>query len=281
MNQKKIVYRYISGTVLLFLIVLSIYGFLIEPYDIEIHHIWIKDPYLSRILGGKIVLHLSDLHIGTFGPREQKVLEISTSLKPDIIFMTGDYVPWQGDYEPALHFLSRLKAKTGIWAVMGDYDYSNSRKSCLFCHEKGSEKPTQRHSVRFLRDNIDTLKLAEGSINIAGIDINKRWPGDSRLLSRLNKSKLPAILLSHNPLTFDSINGDLKLLMLAGDTHGGQIALPSWFFRILGYRKNASYSHGLFERNGNKLFVTRGIGISHLPVRIFRKPEISVLHFTP
>lgn len=55
-----------------------------------------------------------------------------------IFFLTGDYVWWEDDYEPALDFLSRLKANTGIWAVMGDYDYSISRKCCLFCHEKES-----------------------------------------------------------------------------------------------------------------------------------------------
>jgi len=47
--------------------------------------------------------------------REQKVLDILEKLQPDIIFLTGDYVAWDGDYEPALKFLSQLHAKIGVW----------------------------------------------------------------------------------------------------------------------------------------------------------------------
>jgi predicted MPP superfamily phosphohydrolase len=67
--------------------------------------------------------------------------------------------------------------------------------------------------------------------------------------------------------------------MLAGDTHGGQVPLPAWFLRIAGYDKNVLYNQGLFEEGGKKMFVSRGIGTSHIPIRLFRKPEIVVLHF--
>ena len=67
--------------------------------------------------------------------------------------------------------------------------------------------------------------------------------------------------------------------MLAGDTHGGQFALPSWLWNIIGYKKNAAYSQGLFEEGNKRMFVTRGIGTSHIPIRLFRRPEVVVLHF--
>lgn len=279
MNKKRFISRTICGAGLLLILGLILYSSWIEPNKIEPHHIWIQDRDLAKIFGARVIVQLSDLHIGAFGAREQKTLEILDELKPDIIFLTGDYVAWRGDYEPALEFLSKLKAKIGVWAVMGDYDYSNSRKSCLFCHEKEAGTPTRRHSVRFLRDGLETLNLPEGSVNIAGVDIDKRWPEDSGLLLRLNSGKIPSIVLSHNPLTFDSFGADSKLLMLAGDTHGGQVPIPAWAFRIFGYEKNAVYNQGVFERNGNRLFVSRGIGTSHLPVRLFRQPEVVVFHF--
>ena len=70
--------------------------------------------------------------------------------------------------------------------------------------------------------------------------------------------------------------------MLAGDTHGGQIPLPfpSWLLRLIGYEKNASYSQGYFKKGNAKMYVSRGIGTSHIPIRLFRKPEIVVLHFS-
>jgi predicted MPP superfamily phosphohydrolase len=216
------------------------------------------------------------------GEREQKVLDILDTLQPDIIFLTGDYVAWNGDYEPALKFLSKMHAKIGIWAVMGDHDYSNSRKSCLFCHEEGTGKTSRRHSVRFLRDNLEVLNLPEGPIVLAGTDIEQvTSPENLKVWSVLKHKHMPAIVLSHSPLAFDVISDNQNLLVLAGDTHGGQVPVPAWVFSVMGYKKNAMYSQGLFERRGNRLFVSRGIGTSHIPVRLFRQPEVVVLHFVP
>lgn len=118
-----------SGLILVALIFsgLFFYGIFIEPNQIQIRHLWIENSRLGKILEGKIAVHLSDLHMNKIGRRELKVLNILDELNPDFIFLTGDYVKWGGNYEIALDFLSRLKAKFGVWAVMGDYDYSNSR----------------------------------------------------------------------------------------------------------------------------------------------------------
>lgn len=207
----------------------------------------------------------------------QKIL---VELDPDFIFLTGDYISWQADPEDALVFLSNLKAKSGIWAVMGDYDYSRSRKSCLFCHEGESGKPTPRHSVRFLRNAWEQLELPTGSFWIGGLD-----PGGERPVAPVEPSRPtvrgmgPGILLSHSPMEFDTVTDDEDVLMLAGDTHGGQIPLPAALWRFLGYDKNACYEQGLFEKDRKKMIVSRGIGTSHIPVRFLRPPEIIVLHF--
>ncbi|MCL4493055.1 MAG: hypothetical protein M1510_14355 [Nitrospirae bacterium] len=91
----------------------------------------------------------------------------------------------------------------------------------------------------------------------------------------------PTIILSHSPLLFDRLDENRQAFVLAGDTHGGQVPLPSWLLKIAGYKKNALYSQGLFEKRDKKMFVSRGIGTSHIPIRLFRKPEIAVLHFSP
>jgi predicted MPP superfamily phosphohydrolase len=255
------------------------YSIWVEPNQVKIHHIWIRDGSLEKILGKKVVVQLSDLHLSKIGKREQKVLEILNALKPDLILLTGDYVTWGGDYAAALSFLSRLKAKIGVWAVMGDYDYSRSRKSCIFCHEEGSDKPTRQHSVRFLKDSMDLVGLPEGLLCIAGVDGEEGYLFSSDKSFAHLEDQIPTIILSHNPLNFDLIRDDRNLLMLAGDTHGGQVPLPNWLFSIMGYKKNALYSQGLFEKRQKKMFVSRGIGTSHLPIRFFRPPEVVVFHF--
>ncbi len=266
---------------LLFSAVLTLvgYGFFIEPYDIEVRHVQVDDAERISSLNGKTIIHLSDFHIGKIGKFEERVLSVVASLNPDMIFLTGDYVEWTGDYAPVLQFLSRLKAKIGVWAVMGDYDYSNSRKSCLFCHKSGTGEPTERHKVRFLKNSMDKIHFSDKTVNIYGIDSGSE---DSvtvkKALNELGGEK-PDIVLSHNPLTFDMVSRNQNLLMLAGDTHGGQVRMPAWFWGIVGYEKCAKYSYGLFQVGRKKMFVTKGVGTSHIPIRLFRRPEIVVLHF--
>ena len=280
MKSNKLLYR---GLVLIALGFsgLVLYGFFIESERVEIHHVRIENARWAKVLEGKIVVHLSDLHIGKLGKREHKALKILEEIEPDFVFLTGDYIRWNGDNDAALAFLSRLKARVGVWAVMGDYDYSRSRTSCLFCHEAGSGQPTRRHNVRFLKDSLEHVGLPGGSISIGGIDREADLLFSSDTPSFPEKLEEPVIILSHDPLNFELLDDDQDVLMLSGDTHGGQIPLPSWLWRLLGYEKCARYSQGLFEKGNKKMFVSRGIGTSHVPIRIFRSPEVVVLHFEP
>ncbi len=267
------------GTTILLILMVLIYALLLEPNRIVVRHINIKDIALNRVLQGKIAVHLSDLHINTIGEREEHLLNIIKDLHPDLIFLTGDYVKWKGSYEGALQFLSRLDAPLGVWAVMGEYDYSASRKSCLFCHEAGSGLSTQRHQVRFLRNKIERVACASKDLWLGGIDPESALSDMAEIPASFATEHLPAIILSHNPLLFDSIGRDQGVLILAGDTHGGQVPLPAWFWQILGYRKNARYSHGFYQDGMKKMYVSRGIGTSHFPFRLLRTPELVVLHF--
>jgi hypothetical protein len=274
-TKTKIYGLLIFGLVGLFLI----YGVWVEPYRMEVRHLYIENETLNKVLNGKTAIHLSDLHIAKTGKREKQVLQTVEEVDPDFIFLTGDFIHWKGDATAAIDFFSKLKTNYGIWAVMGDYDYSNSRKSCLFCHEQGSSLPTNNHDVKFLRNSSKPLFQHYDKIIIGGVDgnFNKEFlDGKSPFES---KSVFPNILLSHNPLDFDKIDARNRTLVLSGDTHGGQIPLPSWLWQLLGYKKNAKYNHGLFK-DGNKLmYVSRGIGTSHIPFRLFCRPEVVVLHF--
>lgn len=275
MGKSRIVLMAILGALLLVIV----YGMGVEPYQVEVRHILIRNVGLNEVLAGKTAVHLSDLHIAKIGRREERVFRILEELRPDLIFLTGDYVPWNGDYEPALTFLSRLSAPLGVWAVIGDADYSNSRKSCLFCHEPGTGKPTKRHAVRFLRNTAERVELPEGHMWIGGTDVapEHRLISINTILPR--REDAPVIFLSHSPLAFDHVDEDRELFVLAGDTHGGQIYLPTRLWRLLGSEKCARYNQGLFRKGSKRMYVSRGIGTSHLPLRILRRPEVVVLHF--
>lgn len=259
------------------------YGLFIESKSLEIFHIDVPQGEFKSDLTGKTAIHLTDIHLREEGAFEQHLLETVRSLDPDFIFLTGDYVTWEGDYEIAFDFLRKLKAKEGVWAVLGDYDYSNSRKSCLFCHLPESGQKSILGNVRFLRNSIDKVQTARGEVLIIGVD--EGLPSTLKNIDELfaaekaGASASPAIILSHSPLFFDKIDLNRSVLVLAGDTHGGQVPLPGWLYRLLGYEKNAKYNYGLFKDGSKTMYVSRGIGTSHLPIRLFRKPEIVVLQF--
>jgi uncharacterized protein len=279
-HKYKAGFWYAAVGVILLAAALLFYGIVVEPYQLEIHHVLINDPIFGKLLNNKTVVQLSDLHIDTMGKREQIVLKTIDKLQPDIILLTGDYVKWKGNYETALTFLSRLKAKIGIWGVLGDYDFSRSRMSCLFCHKEGSSDFTKSHQVHFLRNSTETVRLPRGPIQISGIDSYDEEELSPSQRRQILGSKGPAIILSHSPLLFGLFGKDQNVLILAGDTHGGQVPLPARLLKMAGYDKNVLYSRGLFEEGNKKMFVSRGIGTSHVPIRLFRKPEIVVLHFT-
>jgi predicted MPP superfamily phosphohydrolase len=257
----------------------GIYGVYVEPSRLEVRHVWINDHEMGQMLQKKVVVQISDIHLHTIGSNETRLLKTIDTLQPDLIFLTGDYVRWNGAYEEALDFLAKVKAKDGVWAVMGDYDYSNSRKSCLFCHAPNTGRPTKRHDIKFLRNSPDKIDTPAGPVWIVGLDREADGGSFSEENLSFLKGKVPAIILSHSPLTFDLIGNNQNVLMLSGDTHGGQIPLPSWLWRLMGYEKNARYEQGWFEKGKKKMYVTQGVGTSHFPIRLFRRPEITVFHF--
>ena len=90
----------LSGLIPGMLLALVIYGIWIEPYWLDIKHLQVNHPALSKVLRGKTAIQISDLHIGNPGKREERVFKLIEVIRPESIFLTGDYVPWEGDYEP-------------------------------------------------------------------------------------------------------------------------------------------------------------------------------------
>ncbi|SHH94836.1 metallophosphoesterase [Clostridium grantii] len=86
------------------------------------------------------------------------------------------------------------------------------------------------------------------------------------------------ILLVHNPKYFEKYSNWGADLIFSGHVHGGIIRLPYLGGLLSPDRRFfPKYDNGVYENNGNKMIVSRGLGNSHLNLRINNKPELIVV----
>jgi predicted MPP superfamily phosphohydrolase len=95
---------------------------------------------------------------------------------------------------------------------------------------------------------------------------------------------MPRILLSHNPDVAEESqflqSGYRVDLMLSGHTHGGQISLPVIGAPVTNSAFGQKYAKGLVAGPVCPVFITRGLGMTVMPVRVGVRPEISVIELT-
>ena len=93
------------------MIVISLFGLTLKLYYdtncIEISHYAIQNSSLGEVLDGLKLAHLSDLHSRNIGAREKKILEILREERPDLIFVTGDFIRFQRLLPAGCYFFQR------------------------------------------------------------------------------------------------------------------------------------------------------------------------------
>ena len=251
-----------------------------DTNSLEIRHYAIKNSSLGRLLSGLKVAHLSDLHLKKIDVRENRILEILKEEKPDLILVSGDLVSFEGPYEPVLSFFHQLKVPLGIYAVLGNTEYSNENGSCILCHEERSKSLKKDQGFFLLRNSFSPLKVNGRTLDILGVDdpVNKK-SNIKTALEGMN-SENPSILLAHSPEIFKEAS-ELGLdLLLCGHTHGGQIFLTRYLRKIFPLEASLEFIDGFFQKAKTLMYVNRGIGTSFLPFRLGVKPEITFFKFT-
>lgn len=249
----------------------------------------IEARHLPRSFDGYTMVQLSDFHIGTYRQSPDMVQEIVdkvNNIKPDIILFTGDMVNLSADeLTPFIHILSKMKAKDGVYSIVGNHDY------CTYGHHGNPMAATVDFNIlmkmerkmgwKVLLNENYILHRGADSIAIVGVENG----GESPFPSRADLSKATQgldndtykILLSHDPshwrrevLTRNDIH-----LTLSGHTHAMQLKIgdfsPSqWKYPEWG---------GLYKEGNKLLHVSTGIG-SNVPFRLGAWPEINVLRLS-
>jgi predicted MPP superfamily phosphohydrolase len=261
------------------------YGLLYERQDVEVVCQRVPLARLPKSFDGFRIAQLSDIHMGPFTTADyiRRCVAITNGLKPDLIVLTGDYIAWDpGEEGGAVRTLAGLRAPQGIFGCLGNHEEeSNSEDyvASLFAEQ----------GIHILRQQRASIQLAGDTVNLMGIDdprgeTEADWMRD--LSRRLHKGLvMPGavnILLAHEPsvFVFDRA-AELGIdLILAGHTHGGQLALEAVRPELNLSRLIYGYTNGWYENRGTKLYVNRGIGTTGFPVRLGARPEITVLELT-
>jgi predicted MPP superfamily phosphohydrolase len=173
---------------------------------------------LPEALAGLRLAQLTDLHIGRwFGARRvREVVSLTNSRDADLLVLTGDFVGFRAmrSFEAALPELAALKARLGVFACLGNHDHWEGVRQVRAALE--------RIGIRVLVD--ESQSVAPG-LHLSAIDDLMMAEPDLEAVTGAVPGDEAGVLLSHNPIVLPQVAGR-PWLVLAGHTHGGQLALP-------------------------------------------------------
>ena len=219
---------------------------------------------------------LSDLHYGPF-IREGAVAtwtDATLDLAPDLVLLGGDLVDHRApaDLAPLLTQLARLTAPLGVYAVWGNHEYNRFARRDLpsFAAALGEV------GVVVLRNEGLTLR---DDLYLAGLDDVIEGRPDLAAALAGRPPGAACLLVSHNPDVLPSL-GDSVELTLSGHTHGGQVVLPGIGPLVTRSRHGRRFVAG-WVRAPALGYVSRGLGVTLAPVRLFCPPELTLATLTP
>jgi predicted MPP superfamily phosphohydrolase len=218
--------------------------------------------------GGLRVAVLADVHMNR--PRELafalEAAKAAIEEKPDLILMPGDFIN-NSDHPRIAHLVKFLdafrEAKCPVVATLGNHDYAGGKPALLVNSFAASP-------VRLLRNETAEYQ----GVTVAGFDdaIWDLFRPDFLTPGRQSRSLLAML---HEPDFVSRVPTHISL-QLSGHSHGGQVCLP------FGYAVHTpygawKYSDGYYPEANVPLFVTRGIGVTGIPYRLFCRPQVAIL----
>ena len=252
-----------------------------EVKEVEIHS---KD--IPQGFEGYRIVQIADIHAGSWGTDTramERAVEIINGLTPDLIVFTGDLVNnLASELDAFLPVFSRLQAKNEVYSVLGNHDYST-----YIQWEHPSQQEAELDSLKakqaqmgwqLLNNRHVKLYQQADSIALIGVENSGRppFPNHARLEeASAGTEGMFQILLSHDPSHWRREvlpNTDIQLT-LAGHTHNMQTTLFGLSPAAFVYPEHS----GLYQENGQMLYVNIGLGHLLYPMRIGAWPEITLL----
>jgi predicted MPP superfamily phosphohydrolase len=217
-------------------------------------------------------LHAGAPHVGV--DKIERVVEKVNGERPDLIALLGDYIDPGvvfGDTvspEAVAEQLSALDAPLGAFAVLGNHDWRNDGERV--------RRALRGVGVSVLENDAASVEHRGSVLWLVGLaDATERVPDTFRPFSLVPEGA-PLIVLTHDPDLFVRVPASAALT-LAGHTHGGQVNVPGVRRLVIPSRFPERHGGGDVREGSQRMYVSRGIGTSRLPVRLGAPPEIAIL----
>ena len=228
-------------------------------------------PALPEPWDGLSILQISDVHAGPYmnSARIARLREMANNVGADLIVFTGDQMDRRpSDAERFVRGFRGIEAPLGVWGVLGNHDH--------FIDPELSEWALRAAGIRPLVNSGVVIERGGSRLALVGVDdlqatgvrrpefsVVDRYPADFR------------ICLCHQPQGWHQAIAAGAELTLSGHTHGGQIALTNR--NLNAARLSTRYISGPYRREDAFLYVSRGVGVGAIPVRVGAPPEIDLL----
>lgn len=213
------------------------------------------------------IVHISDLHGKRFSKGNSRLVKKIESASPDFIAITGDIVHKNTDKNRrvAEELCAKLTKIAPVYYVAGNHEMRTEGYEIL-------RELLISAGVHVLDDAIATVC----GFTVVGLnDMSVRC----ETLENITPDVSPKILLSHKPHYFGKYCNCGYDLVLCGHAHGGQWRIPFTHRGIFapGQGFFPKYTEGVHIKDDTKMVISRGLGNSEFPLRLFNRPEIVII----
>lgn len=254
--KKKIIL--ILSLIVIFITSFILYSIFIYPHKLIVKEYNLNGNVSSDYYGMKII-HFGDIHYkhGINKDDLDKIVEKINLSKPDIVLFSGDLldkgVGIDSNIENELiECLSKIEVRNAKIAIKGDEDDYKEYETIL-----------KKAGFTILEDNYELVYNGNTPIIVSNTnsidDIESEYK----------------ILLIHEPDNILSYDYNNYNLVLAGHSQNGQIILP-FIGRIHKFGNDSKYFSEYYKLDNTDFYITSGIGLSDIKLRINCKPSINL-----
>lgn len=224
---------------------------------------------------GYKILQVADLQNKVFGKKQEPLLRKIEQSTPDIIVLTGDLLDRnRTDVDAAMEFIKEIVNIAPVYFVSGNHEHQSGE------WERLADAMVEA-GVTILDNGKSVIWRNGDTITLLGLEDKKANRYYDKVLHTLMAGQEDGfnILLSHRPELFETYAAEGIDLVFTGHAHGGQIRIPFLKQGIFAPHQGffPKYTEGMHEKDGTVMVVSRGLGNSSFPFRIFNRPELIAL----